>query len=295
MTRVEQLTDAGRVAALAAAQAGVQVRDLNEYTELTDVVRLFSSVWGRDSNPPVTIELLRAFVKAGNYIGGAYSDGVLLGASVAFSSPQSPALHSHIAAVSAAARGRNVGLALKLHQRWWAMERGFTEIVWTFDPLVSRNAYFNIAKLGAQPSEYLNNFYGGMSDSINGQDDTDRLLVRWMLDSPRVVDACAGHSERVDAAAARAAGAVEVLRISEGGSPALSDESGEVVLVSVPLDIESMRRLDPALASKWRLAVRAALSGLLASGARVSGYDRDGTYILNTHSTHPRHHERTAP
>lgn len=291
----EDLTDAARAATVAAAQGGVQVRDLSEYGELNDVVALFSSVWGRDSNPPVTIELLRAFVKAGNFIGGAYRGTELLGASVAFSSPQSPALHSHIAGVSAAARGRNVGLALKLHQRAWALERGFTEIVWTFDPLVSRNAYFNVAKLGARPTEYLTNFYGGMSDSINGHDDTDRLLVRWMLDSPGVIDACAGRFERADAAGALAAGATEVLGVSADGSPDLSHLSSSVALVTVPADIETMRRLDPALASEWRLALRTALDGLMTDGARVTGYDRVGSYILNADGTHTPHDERTTP
>ena len=68
----------------------------------------------------------------------------------------------------------------------------FEVIEWTFDPLVARNAYFNLVKLAAEPSEYLTNFYGPMLDLINGKDDTDRLLVRWDLASPEVVAASAG-------------------------------------------------------------------------------------------------------
>ena len=92
--------------------------------------------------------------------------------------------------------GRHVGFALKLHQRAWALLRGVSEIAWTFDPLVSRNAYFNLVKLGAQPAEYLPNFYGTMLDTINGDDDSDRLLVRWRLRSPHVVAAAAASTHR---------------------------------------------------------------------------------------------------
>ena len=79
---------------------------------------------------------------------------------------------------------RNVGYALKLHQRAWALQRGIATITWTFDPLVRRNAYFNLAKLGVRATRYLPNFYGAMQDPINAGDDTDRLLVDWDLASP---------------------------------------------------------------------------------------------------------------
>lgn len=288
-------TRAAESAASAAVRARVQVRDLTEYPELNAVVSLFSTIWGRDRNPPITIELLRAFAKAGNYIGGAFDGDELVGASVAFSSAQGAALHSHIAGVSSAARGRSVGNALKLHQRAWAMERGFTEIAWTFDPLVGRNAHFNLVKLAAEPVEYLTNFYGGMHDSINGEDDTDRLLVRWVLDAEPVIEASAGRVVHGDAAAERAAGAVEALGVSTEGAPVSGRSGSGTTLVAVPLDIESMRATDPALASEWRMALRIVLSGLMASGAKVTGYDRAGWYILRSADRGKATDERRTP
>ena len=141
----------------------------------------------------MTVELLRAFAKAGNYVGGAFEGGRLVGACVGFfhAPPGRPA--RHVAGVAPGLNGRHVGFALKLHQRAWALLRGVSEIAWTFDPLVSRNAYFNLVKLGARPAEYLPNFYGTMLDSINGDDDSDRLLVRWRLRSPHVVAASGGQ------------------------------------------------------------------------------------------------------
>ncbi|HMF61600.1 MAG TPA: GNAT family N-acetyltransferase, partial [Vicinamibacterales bacterium] len=182
---------AERAGLAAAASAGVQVRELRELAELDQVYRLYDSIWRPDpKNPPVTTELLRALTKAGNYVGGAYDGDELIGACVGFfAAPAEVAMHSHVAGVSGAARGRNVGFALKLHQRAWALQRGVTAISWTFDPLIRRNAYFNLVKLAAQPMEYLTNFYGFMDDGINNGDDTDRLLVRWQLDAPEVATA----------------------------------------------------------------------------------------------------------
>ena len=136
----------------AALAAGVSVREVTDLAELADVVALYATIWGRSENPPVTLELLRAFTKAGNYVGGAFEGDRLVGACVGFfHAPAEDALHSHIAGVAPGLNGRHVGFALKLHQRAWAMLRGVSEIAWTFDPLVSRNAYFNVVKLAASP------------------------------------------------------------------------------------------------------------------------------------------------
>jgi len=281
-TRLRPATDVDRAvqaADAAARAAGVSVRDLVELADLEQVVELFSDIWGRSSNPPVTLELLRAFTKAGNYVGGAVQDGRLVGACVAFfHAPGEDALHSHIAGVAAA--GRSVGFALKLHQRAWALLHGVSEIAWTFDPLIARNAYFNLAKLAATPAEYLPNFYGPMLDAINGDDDSDRLLVRWQLRDPAVVLACAGESVGADAAAERAAGAVVALGVGEDGGPEPGRLDGATALVAVPPDIGKLRATDPALAQRWRLAVREVLTALVGAGGRIDGFDRDGWYVV---------------
>jgi predicted GNAT superfamily acetyltransferase len=265
----------------AAAAAGVRVRELRELAELDEVYRLYDSIWRPDpSNPPVTTELLRALTKAGNYVGGAYDGDELIGACVGFfSAPAEVSMHSHVAGVSGSARGRNVGFALKLHQRAWALRRGVSSISWTFDPLIRRNAYFNVAKLAAQPTEYLTNFYGDMRDGINSGDDTDRLLVRWELDTPAVGAAAARRAVSTDVELMP--GATVALACGADGWPSLAGPAGDgVVLVAVPPDAEGLRRTDPGAAKAWRAALREVLGGLLAEGARVTGFDRAGWYVV---------------
>lgn len=278
--RVASDVDRAVQAADAAARAaGVEIRDVTELPLLEDVVELLSGIWGRSTNPPVTLELLRAFTKAGNYVGGAYEGERLVGACVGFfHAPGEDALHSHIAGVTAV--GRSVGFALKLHQRAWALLHGVSEIAWTFDPLVARNAYFNLVKLAAAPSEYLPNFYGPMADAINGQDDSDRLLVRWRLADPAVAQACAGDSVGASAPDELAAGAVVALGVGADGGPAPGRLDGARALVAVPPDIEKLRATDPELAQRWRLAVRKALTTLVGRGGRIVGFDRAGWYVV---------------
>ncbi|HEX4222862.1 MAG TPA: GNAT family N-acetyltransferase, partial [Pseudonocardiaceae bacterium] len=220
----------------------------------------------------------RALSKAGNYVAGAFDGPELVGACVGFfAAPAHTALHSHIAGVSASVAGRHVGYALKLHQRAWALSSGVPLIEWTFDPLVARNAYFNIVKLGGLPAEYLPNFYGDMADGINGDDDTDRLLLRWDLTAPRALAACAGRFEPVDLGTLNAAVG---LGRGDRGEPVLGPADADTVVVAVPRDVEALRINDPGQAKEWRIAVREVLGGLLATGAHVRGFDRAGWYVV---------------
>jgi predicted GNAT superfamily acetyltransferase len=275
------LDGAVQAADAAAVAAGVEVHALSDFVELEQVVALLSDIWGRAENPPVTIELLRAFTKAGNYVGGAFEGPRMVGACVGFfHAPNEDTLHSHIAGVSRAASGRSIGFALKLHQRAWALTHGVTEIAWTFDPLVSRNAYFNLAKLAAVPTEYLPNFYGPMTDSINGADDSDRLLVRWRLNDPRVALACAGGGVGAVAEDELAAGAEVALGRRSDGTPEPGHLDAATSLVAVPHDIERLRATEPELAWRWRSAVRHTLTGLVQRGGRIDGFDRAGWYVV---------------
>ena len=256
--------DSAESAALAAAGAArVTLRELRRLDEHHAAVGLLAEIWGRPENPPIAPELLRAFAKSGGYIAGAFDADTLVGVTVGFhAAPELQSLHSHIAGIRPTVSGRSIGYAMKLHQRAWAVARGIPTIEWTFDPLVARNAYFNIQKLAAMPVEYLTNFYGIMGDGINGEDETDRLLIRWRLLDDEVMDAAAaGRSTPVDP---HAAGCIRI---------------------PVPADIEALRRENPAEAREWRFRVRAALGAALAQGGRIVGFDRTEGYIVKTEET----------
>ncbi|MEV5686711.1 hypothetical protein AB0L68_26460 [Streptomyces sp. NPDC052164] len=242
--------DAAYAAAETAARtAGIDIRCLDSVGELEAVRRLYEQIWRTGENSPVvTADLLRALAKAGSYVSGAFVGDELVGSCFGFFSPPArAALHSHIAGVLPHVRRRNVGFALKLHQRAWTLARGVGEICWTYDPLVRRNAYFNIAKLAAEPAEYLPDFYGPIDDGINASDDSDRILVRWHLTSPDTESVCAGRPRPADAQAARSRGAAVALAASATGAPSTVRTGGNArtLLVAVPEDIEALRESDP--------------------------------------------------
>jgi predicted GNAT superfamily acetyltransferase len=284
------LADADEAAARAAKAAGVTVRSLDSLADLEAAVAVFDEIWEPDSgNSSIRLDLLRAMTKAGNYASGAFdvASGELLGACVGFFGPPAHAeLHSHIAGVLPAGLRRSVGFALKVHQRWWALRHDVRVIAWTYDPLIRRNAYFNLVKLGARPTEYLRNFYGVMDDAINGGTETDRMLVRWDLLSPMTAEASAGRPAAASFDVERARGAVVALSADAAGYPVsgppmAGGSASRRFLVGVPADIEAMRLSDPALAAAWRTALRDVLSPLLADGARVTGFDRSGWYVVS--------------
>jgi predicted GNAT superfamily acetyltransferase len=259
--------EAARRAARAAVEAGVTVIELDDIGELTEACRLLDRVWQPGpGNPLMTPELLRVFEHSGSYVVGVYQDESMVGVCVGILSDTG--LHSHIAGVVDGVRGRSVGYAIKLHQRAWSLARGIKTITWTYDPLISRNAYFNLHKLGAVPVEYLADFYGAMHDSVNAGTETDRLMVCWDLTAEPGSETTCPESGVVG------------LDAKPDGRPVIGRRDGEVVLVRIPSDVETMRQADPQLAGEWRRALRDVLGELMRQGGTVTGFTRDGWYVF---------------
>jgi len=231
--------------------ADTDIRVVSTPEELRHLVTLFNQVWG-SITPVVGVELLRAIGHGGGYVAAAYHGEQVVGGSLAFLARHSgePALHSHVTGVLPGLRRTGLGRALKLHQRAWAAEHGLAWVTWTFDPLVRRNARFNLHVLRAGVHAYLVDFYGPIDDSINHRDESDRLLVAW----PTVGDLAAPEEE-----------------------PAAG-----TIIVATPDDIVVLRRTDPTEATAWRHRVRDELGGALGAGGHVVGFSRDGCYLVRT-------------
>ncbi len=267
---------AGDVAS-AAATAGVRIELADDIPQLQAVARFFAEVWlTPQSQPPLPSDVLRTIVHAGGTVHVARSGDDLAGAAVMiFCPPASRGVYSVIAAARRSDRG--VGFALKQAQRACALERGTTSMMWTFDPLIRRNARFNLVKLGAVALDYAVNFYGPLNDGIDGQGDTDRLIATWSLTSPRALSAAQGRHGDVagpDLAMVQA----DPAPAPDGGPLTVRDQDGR--WCRVPPDILAVRRGDQPLADRWRSAVREALLPALADGLAATGFSRDGWYRL---------------
>ena len=263
--------------AAAAETARIEVREIHTADEAAKASLLLDEVWNVDETGTNVFEpsLIIAFAHAGNYVSAAYSvdePDEMIGVTIGFfGQPLGTVMHSHIAGVRHQIIGRGAGSAMKLHQRLWCLNLGITEMTWTFDPLVARNAYFNFQRLGVGMVEYLEDFYGQMRDGVNSGQASDRMMVSWPLDRP-------ARASVVDPGSA-----FPCLRADDDGEPLLSEVPKETEFVSLdfPSDIEDLRGQDADLASRWRLALRTALTGLVGDGWVVDTCLKGGTYLLH--------------
>ena len=148
-------------------------------------------------------------------------------------------------------RNQGVGYSLKIDQWHWANANSYSEISWTFDPLVSRNAKLNLIKLGVNISSYHPNFYGDMPDVLNAGDESDRLMVSWKVigDNP--------------------------LQREIVLSPKPND-----VLIEIPTDIVAIRSRDREQNLHWRRKVREQFQQAFEKGGQVVGFSANNEYVV---------------
>jgi predicted GNAT superfamily acetyltransferase len=216
------------------------------------ISRLFDQIWS--VNGMVSPEIITATLHNGGYGSVAWLGDRPVGAAFALvgvplEGEHGLNLHSHAAGVLADVNSRDYGTSIKHHQWRWARDNGFATCTWTFDPLVRRNAWFNIVKLGVAVLGYHVNFYGELDDGINAGEQSDRVLVRWQIEGLDVPPVGATIQARVD------------------------DE-----VIPTPADIESLRKTNKAESSKWREMQRGQF--VSAKDMTVVGLTRDFEYVL---------------
>ena len=236
------------------------VRTLHELGDVDELLRVADRVWGTEPGAFVSSSFLMALAHAGGYVSGAFVDDQMVGVSFGVLARHDRGdglewcLHSHITGVVPERQNTGLGRQLKRHQCHWARERELAAVTWTFDPLVRRNAWFNLHVLGAVATEYHVDFDGALGDDINGVDDSDRLLAYWNVDARRT------HAAEA--------------------TPLAPAEAGpDAELVPIPADVVELRRHDADAARRWRRDIRHRLDPLLKVG-HVIGLTADGQYVV---------------
>lgn len=230
------------------ADEGIRVAEATRPEDFIDAARLYTAAFGYgDENLRLNPLLLTALIANGGVaVAARDADGELIGFVYGFPGIDGAEtyLYSQAAFVHPDYRGHGLGRRLKLVQRGYALDRGLATMRWAFDPLLSRNAYFNLAVLGASGRHYRPDFYGTPG--------SDRLIVEWDLDpdSPareavELPDGVADH--------ARASAPGTVLR------------DGEEAYLTIATAQDSVA-LDAAAGGVARAAVRAGLAGLIDEG-----------------------------
>lgn len=204
-------------------------------------------------------------------------------------------MYSVIAGVLPEYQQHDIGYRLKMAQREYALSIGIRLITWTYDPLESLNARFNIGKLGAVCRHYLRNFHGDLS-GINTGLATDRFDVEWWVTQNRVSSRAERKWRPLKRDALMAGGAILVneAKINEDGLPEPPNDfltrPSNLILVEIPSSIQTIKRADLGLAQRWRAHTRKVFESLFASGYIVTDFvphedDRGNprSYYLLTH------------
>jgi len=275
----------------------ITIRDLRSFDDLKQVEAVEKEVWQLSDSDTMPLTLTIATREAGSIWIGAFDGNQLIGFAFGILGLEGnrPNVHSHMLAVKEPYRSLDLGSKLKLAQRerTLAMRVGelrITEITWTFDPLQSRNAHLNFAKLGVVSDSYKVDFYGPETSSVLHRNSTDRLWVRWPITSRRVQDRINGKENRAEM--------LDVLRnlsplisFNADGRPHRANLADAVqrqrIAIEIPSDILSVEQKDAALAREWRAATRWAFTESINAGFFVAEFCRSvrgqqgpGVYLL---------------
>jgi chorismate synthase len=221
--------------------------------EITSAIQLVATTWAGGL-------LHLAETAAGEPVGFAYAFPALRGGV--------PHLHSDMVAVRPAHQKRGVGERLKWAQRTAALEAGVTLITWTYDPMQALNANLNLRRLGAVGAEFLQDFYGVTTSALHHGLPTDRLLVHWELNAPRVRQR-AGEGELPRSVPAPVLPRINDVKWQAGwpvsSEPRLDLEAPELLL-EVPPEWNVLCQAAPRVAAVWQDKVRRAFQAYLGRG-----------------------------
>jgi predicted GNAT superfamily acetyltransferase len=275
----------------------ILIRELESFADLKQVEALEQEVWGLADIDVLPLTVSIALKESGNIWMGAFDGPRLIGFAFGFFGLHKgrPDVHSHMLAVQQKYRDTDIGYRLKLAQRDRVLSTRvhnirLDEITWTFDPLQSRNAHLNFAKLGVVCESYKPDFYGAETSSLLHRNSTDRLWVRWPIASRRVEDRLRGKDSRGEMLDALST-VMPLIQFNGEGKPRRTglDEAlaRQRIVIEVPSDIGTIESADPALARQWREATRWGFVETLKQGFFVAEFCRTirgqqgpGAYIL---------------
>jgi predicted GNAT superfamily acetyltransferase len=255
---------------------GITIRRVDTTDEYDACVRMQHAIWGDDFTEIVPATMLKVTQQIGGVTAGAFdAGGRLLGFVFGMMGAiDGKLVHwSDLLAVHPDARNKGLGRRLKLFQRELLLPLGVDRMFWTYDPLVAKNAYLNIVRLGARPTAYVVDMYGADTHSaLHGGIGTDRFVVAWDLTTEGGANARAAAA--TEDAEGRKAPIVNALAPANarGAAPAAELPDVDVIRVEVPADLDAVIDRDVSAASRLRETTRRVFTHYMDRGYRITGF-----------------------
>ncbi len=263
----------------------IEIKPLTLLEEMHEAVELQKVFWGNDLESIVPAHMLYSLATHGGHVLAAFDAGRMIGVLIDFiGTREAGAVAENLQLVSKRMvvlpeyRGQGVGFQLKCEQRKCAIEQGLKLVTWTFDPLISLNAYLNIHKLGGVCRTYLENYYGTADEGgLATLGASDRLLVEWWVMNAAVEARLNGDAGSVSFE--------DLLKLNTPiVNPTTSDTHGFAVppeelnspkafaLLEVPVNYPDIIKNDPELAKVWRQHTRALIQNLFGLNYSVTDF-----------------------
>ncbi|NQU31079.1 MAG: GNAT family N-acetyltransferase [Anaerolineae bacterium] len=277
------------------------IRLLESPEEMRLIERLADDIWRGGPLDVVPAHIILAFVHNGGLAIGAFQDEEMVGFVFGFpgisiiGQETRIKLCSHQMGVHPDHRGKDLGFMLKKAQWQRVRQAGIDQITWTYDPLLSKNAYLNIARLGAVCNTYKRNEYGDMVDELNAGVASDRFQIDWWTHTKRVSQRLDEENRTVPGLRNYQQADIQTLHTPETDSNSgllrppskYTSPSGSLALVEIPTNFQALRETDISLARDWRFFTRDIFEEGFSTGYLVTDfiYDRSqksprGFYIL---------------
>ncbi len=269
--------------------------------EMTAIEALQREVWPGSETDVVPAHVLITAIHNGGLVLGAFHSGKLVGFVFGFpgleSTPDGPrAKHcSHMMGILPGHRDAGIGFALKRAQWQMVRHQGLDHITWTYDPLLSRNAYLNITKLGAVCNTYRRSEYGDMRDGLNAGLPSDRFQVDWWVNTRRVERRLGKRVRKPLKLDDFSKADLQPLYTphSSMGNWARPPEhfsplEGRIALAEIPSDFNALKQDDFALARDWRFFTREVFETAFTTGYIATDFIFDGGrgfYVLSNGET----------
>jgi len=281
---------------LRATAQGVELRHVRTREEFVACVELQFSTWGAAFSEAVPASMLRITQRLGGVTAGAFADdGTLLGFVFGITGLEhGEIVHwSDMLAVRDDAQGKGIGQRLKEFQRAALRASGVTRMYWTFDPLMARNAHFNLTRLGARVFEYVPDMYGTNTGSVlHSGFGTDRFIVTWPI-SAEASNANSNGAESREPAALSPMQDIPAINATIDGAVAdperFASSRPPRLRIEIPSDILLVNEKSPTHAKRWRETTRRAFQWALANHYQVERFERGDragiSYYLLVRST----------
>lgn len=258
---------------------GFRFRRLEKPEEFRQAEELQRLAAGASGTGVVSPSFLRALQDHGGLVLGAFADIYLAGCAISTIGWDGSVLYhySHLTAVRPEYRNHHLGFRLKAYQRDEVLRLGLPEVRWLFDPLVSRNAWLYVRRLGSQPDRYLTHYFGRLPEAGEAGTETDRLRTRWAITTSRVEDRLAGRGPDRAEDERRCLSGERLIETEPGPSglrvpTAVVEPTGPNATLEIPFDLGALAEHEPVALRRWRHAVRDAFRAAFDRGLVVDDF-----------------------